>query len=599
VTEQLPGAFEEIWNVDCEYQRPVDSERPVIVCLAARELYSRREVRLFREALHQLRAPPFDIGPRSLVVAFSCPAEASCFYVLGWGMPANVLDLYAERLLETNGRRVLDSAVSLLGSLARYKLPAMSVAHKEAMRAQIMGQNAWDATERSAILDYCMEDVDASERLLQAMDEVDAIDWPRALWRGSYMWATAAIEHAGIPLDAELYWRVRDRWEAMRHLLIARVDADYRVFVEDSFNRRHFAEWLAARGIPWPRLPSGQLCLEQEVFKAQAEAHLELQPLRQLTLTLAQMRSTGLTIGPDRRNRFWLRPLRSRTGRNQPSSSANILGSAAWLRGFITPPAGYGLAIIDWSGQEIGIAAGRSGDPRMIADYRDGDFHMMMAILARLAPPDATKLTHPLARDRVKPVSLGMGYGMQAFGVSRTLGISLVAGREFLQSHRDAYPVFWQWLQWTVDNAMLMNRITAPMGWRMHVTGEPNARSLQNWPIQATGAEMLRAAVVKLVRAGLTLCATAHDAILLLAPLPQLHTAIATAREIMERTSLSFTRGLLVRTDVKVLLPGQRLIEPRGERMWKEVMTLLAEVEGSPAPDNRCSHNTLRSHRYK
>jgi DNA polymerase I len=141
------------------------------------------------------------------------------------------------------------------------------------------------------------------------------------------------------------------------------VDRAYGVYVNDSFNRKLFAKWLAAKGIPWPRLESGSLALDQEVFKSQAEAYPILAPLRELTLTLAQMRSTGLTIGADGRNRFWTRPLLSKTGRNQPSTSANILGSAAWLRGLITPPPGHGLALIDWSAQEIAIAAGRSGDP--------------------------------------------------------------------------------------------------------------------------------------------------------------------------------------------------------------------------------------------
>src|SRR5262245_15794767 len=44
--------------------------------------------------------------------------------------------------------------------------------------------------------------------------------------------------------------------------------------------------------------------------------------------------------------------------------------------------------------QEIGIAAGLSGDPNLIADFRSGDPHMRFAIRAGLAPEGATKLTH-------------------------------------------------------------------------------------------------------------------------------------------------------------------------------------------------------------
>jgi hypothetical protein len=90
---------------------------------------------------------------------------------------------------------------------------------------------------------------------------------------------------------------------------------------------------------------------------------------------------------------------------------------------------------------------------------------------------------------------------------------------------------------------------------------------------------MMRAAVVKMVRAGLYLCATAHDAIMIQAPLESLKTDVALAQSIMERISLSFTQGLLVRTEAKVLRPGERMIEKRGERMWSLVIDLLANVE--------------------
>ena len=115
------------------------------------------------------------------------------------------------------------------------------------------------------------------------------------------------------------------------------------------------------------------------------------------------------------------------------------------------------------------------------------------------------------------------------------------------------------------------------MGWRMQIVGEPNPRAIQNWMMQAGGGEMLRAAVVYMVKAGLTLCATAHDAIMILAPVDRLEADVALAREIMERVSLSFTRGLLVRTDARLLRPGERYLEPRASRMWQLITDLLED----------------------
>jgi DNA polymerase-1 len=388
----LPSRFTEVWNVDFEYRQPEDnSERPWPLCMVARELYTRQEFRLWRDELLKLRAAPFSVSERSVVVAYAVAAEARCFLVLGWPLPANILDLYAEHLLDINGLGLPGQACTFLGAMARPRLPVMTAAHKEAMRGKIIDQHHWSPDEMAGILAYCADDVDAGERLLQAMVGKGLIDWERATWRGAYMAATAHIAHNGIPVDAALHQRLAENWPRMKHTLIERVDAHYGVYVGDSFNRKRFADYLVRNGIPWPRLPSGQLQLEQQVFKSQAEAYPVLAPLRELTLTLAQMRSTGLSIGADGRNRYWLAPLRSKTGRNQPSSSKNILGSAAWLRGLITPPPGYGLAMIDWSAQEIAIAAGRSGDPRMCNAYRTGDVHMAVAIDAKLAPVGAIK----------------------------------------------------------------------------------------------------------------------------------------------------------------------------------------------------------------
>ena len=218
-------------------------------------------------------------------------------------------------------------------------------------------------------------------------------------------------------------------------------------------------------------------------------------------------------------------------------------GVRPWLRGRITPPQGDGLAMLDWSAQEIAIAAGRSGDPRMVSAYLTGDVHMAVAIDAKLAPSGASKATHPVERERAKAVSLGTNYGISPYGIAAALGIPVAEGRDLLRAHHDAYPVFWSWLTHTVDTAMLTSSITAPMGWQMQVVGEPNPRAIQNWMMQASGAEMLRAAVVKMVHAGLTLCATAHDAIMIEAPVEGLAEEVALAREIMERVCSASPAG--------------------------------------------------------
>src|ERR1035437_1206858 len=74
--------------------------------------------------------------------------------------------------------------------------------------------------------------------------------------------------------------------------------------------------------------------------------------------------------------------------RKQPSSSKFVFGTARWLRGLVREQPGRAIAYIDWSTQEIAIAAGLSGDERMAEDYQT-DPYLGFAKAARLVPADA------------------------------------------------------------------------------------------------------------------------------------------------------------------------------------------------------------------
>ena len=210
-------------------------------------------------------------------------------------------------------------------------------------------------------------------------------------------------------------------------------------------------------------------------------------PLHELRATLANLRLTGLQVGADARNRCLLSPFRAVTGRNQPSNTRFIFGPARWMRGLIRPPEGWGLAYVDFSSQEIAIAAAFSGDERMMAGYAAGDPYLAFAKAARLVPADATKATHTAIRERCKAIVLGIGYGMEADSMAARAGITPCEARELLRLHRDTYRQFWRWSDATVSAALLTGGMTSVFGWRRRIGREPNARSLMNWPMQSAG----------------------------------------------------------------------------------------------------------------
>ena len=92
------------------------------------------------------------------------------------------------------------------------------------------------------------------------------------------------------------------------------------------------------------------------------------------------------------------------------------------MRGLIKPAAGHGIAYIDWSQQEFGIAAALSGDPLMMQAYHSGAPYLEFAKQAGAAPPGAAEQNHKAVREQFKACVLAVEYGMGADSLGRRIG---------------------------------------------------------------------------------------------------------------------------------------------------------------------------------
>src|SRR5262249_43862340 len=283
----------------------------------------------------------------------------------------------------------------------------------------------------------------------------------------------------------------------------------------------------------------------------------------------------NLAVGSDGRNRTLLSPFQSRTGRNQPSNTKYIFGPSVWIRHLIKPPPGYGVAYIDWSQQEYGIAAWLSGDRAMIEACSSGDPYLAFAKQAGLVPADATKQSHKAQRDMCKACVLGIQYGMQSETLATRIGESNLVARELLLAHRTTYRQFWKWSDAAVDYAMLHGVIWTVFGWHLRVGPNTNPRMLRNFPMQANGAEMLRLACCLATERGIEVCAPVHDAVLICAPLYKLNDDIAAMRAAMAEASVAVLDGFELSTDVVVVKHPERYRDPRGAIMWRKVCELI------------------------
>jgi DNA polymerase I len=583
--------YREIVVCDFEFHA-APGERPDVGCLVAKLLKSGRTIRLWRDEMGP--EPPYPTDDDTLFVAYYASAELGCHKVLGWPMPRRILDPYVEFRNLTNGLEK-PSGSGLIGALIYFGLDTIGASAKDDGRSIFIRGGPYSEKERQEGLDYCQTDVEALERLLIAM--APRIDLPRALLRGRYMAAAASMEHAGTPIDVDLLGRLRERWTGIQDVLIADVDVGcgYHVYDGRMFKLDRFEQYLIRAGIPWwSHTDTGRLSTSDDAFRLAAKVYPQIAPLRELRHAVSDMRLNDLSVGHDGRNRTILSAFASKTGRNQPSSTHYIFGPSVWLRGLVKPPPGHGIAYIDYSQQEFGIAAAKSGDQAMRGAYLSGDPYLAFAKLAGGVPPNATKQTHGPQRELFKLCALGVLYGMSAMGLSLRIDRPTPYARDLLRLHRETFLTFWRWSDAVVDYAMLYGHLDTVFGWRLHVDGSPvntgaprrrksgpppklgtQPRTLRNFLMQSGGAEMLRLACCMATERGIEVCAPVHDAVLISAPLDRLDADVEATRACMAEASKIVLAGFEIGTDVNIVRYPDRYMDPRGEVMWERVMRLV------------------------
>jgi hypothetical protein len=597
--------FEEVWLWDFEFV-PQPGERPDVVCLAAHELRSGRTLRLWRDELSE--QPPFRTDDGVLFVSFVANAECGCHLALGWPVPARVLDLSPAFRNLTNGRSTPEGK-GLIGALRYYGLDAIDVKLKDAMQKRVMQGWPFAPEERGQILQYCYSDVDALVRLLPKI--LPAIDLDVELYHGEFAAVSALMEHHGVPIDMEIFPLLADKntWSAVRDAMVPAIDAQYGVYVRNaaggwSFNHERFEAYCAREGIAWPRLESGALDLKRETFEDMSKGRPQLEDLRQLRHTRDKMRKIKLAVGADGRNRTVLWPFKSKTGRTQPKAAQWIFSPAVWLRSLIKPAPGMAVAYIDYSSMEFMIAAvmsdGHCGPVNaMLNMYNSGDPYLAFAKRVGAVPGSATKASLEAAgdsaRDKYKVMMLATQYGMAAETLAARLDISVFEAHQMLGQHRELVAQYWRWADDWVQHSLQTGVMRTSFGWE-HRIGiiEPsvNARSLLNWPIQSTGADILRIACILAVRHGIKIVAPVHDAVLIEAPIEQIERDVARMREIMRRASRIVFNATAdgpheLRTDATIVRYPDRYSDKRGAAIWESTLELLAELRPAAAEAER------------
>ena len=593
--------FSTIIVCDFEYE-VAPGDLPDVLCMVAHVLNENlqhvRTINLWRGEFGQI--PPFDIGPDALFVAYSAWAEMTCFKVLGWKFPKYIFDQHtaylaaSNILLPYNPDEVRKKPRKRLSDACRaYGIDGWERIDKEAI-AKAIGDGTWrQHYSPEQILDYCAEDVRMEACLLRAQlrghDKLLPADTARILhWSNYSAKCIALIQARGMPIDMELWNLVQENKAAVIGELLRRFDPSHGsespIYTpEGEWNYNRFESWLMRTGVTaWPRLDSGRLNIDGDAFRMMY--HMPgIEGLHALRDSLGFIVKAKLPIGRDGRNRPSLFPFGTATGRNAHAKSP--YNAHAGVRSFMVFPRDSVGAYLDWRTQEVGVAAARSGDTALIADYRTGDiYHALARTIGLTNDPDPLhwKKTNPAMRGRMKPVQLGINYGMAVPSLARGLDRHPLIASEIIERHKRRYPRFWQWRADMVQAAMLERKIESVFGWPLYLSTSPNQHTLYNFPMQSGGAEMLRLATMRLCDAGIVPTMLIHDGILLEETSKEW---IEHAKEIMRSAGRDTCDGLEIGVDVDQLLEnGARYRDKRpvAQQMWATIMNALGAIGAMP-----------------
>jgi DNA polymerase I len=606
--------FRQIVVCDFEYEcAPGGMPNPL--CMVAHVLEGNfrhvRTIKLWRGEF--ARAPPFDIGPDTLFVAYSAWAELMCFSVLNWRFPTHVYDLHTAYLAASNvllPRARDEERVKQPKDFATACRAYGIGGGWENLEKDVISRSIGDGSWRSKytpeqVLTYCNEDVRMSVLLLQAQLKGYSADWlPPADVQRVIHWseysakAIALIQGRGMYIDVPLWNLVQENRAAVVRRLLERFDPSHNS-AEPIYNENGEASyarterWLANEGIDWPRHDNGELDLRADAFRLMYTVDPRIEGWHALRDSLGFVQKARLPIGPDGRNRPSLFPFGTATGRNAHARSP--YNASAGMRPFMICPPGSQMQYLDWNSQEVGIAAYQSGNEVLKDDSRRGDVYHSLAVMC-----GKTNYTDPVAwkndcgeqRQLMKRLELGLRYGMSIKSLAMGLKIHPCQAAAILQKHQQRYPRLWEWRQEVIAHA-LRDRIirSEHTGWPLRLSIRPNRRTLMNFPLQSGGAEMLRLAAVRLCEAGIVPVMLIHDGILFEENEPE---KLAHAREIMLQAGRDVCEGFEIgvgysaigmdpatgKITKKILSGGERYRDGRdmAQKLWATVMGALEDI---------------------
>jgi DNA polymerase-1 len=217
------------------------------------------------------------------------------------------------------------------------------------------------------------------------------------------------------------------------------------------------------------------------------------------------------------------------------------------IRSAFVSDKGKVLVSADYSQVELRVLAHLSGDEVLVKAFRAGeDIHDRTA---REVFGEGELENAAECRRRAKVINFGIIYGLSAFGLSQTLGISREDAQKFIDAYFRRYQGVRTWLDRTLEEVRSSGIVRTLFGRMRPIpdiqSKDYNARQFAertavNSPIQGTAADIIKIAMIRIHRLLLKekmltrILLQVHDELILEVPEDEIDAAMNIVREEME-----------------------------------------------------------------
>ncbi len=176
------------------------------------------------------------------------------------------------------------------------------------------------------------------------------------------------------------------------------------------------------------------------------------------------------------------------------------------IREFFIADSNHSFIVADYSQIELRVLAHLSKDKNMISMLKDRDTDIHSETAARIFNTDIGSVSKDMRR-KAKEVNFGLIYGMESFGLSKSLDISKKEATELIDSYFNQFPKIKGYLDSIVKNAEKSTftetlygrkrfiRELASSNFQLKAMGK---RIAMNAPIQGTASDIMKIAMIKI-----------------------------------------------------------------------------------------------------